>query len=194
MLLCLHRPRRVELVRQLVWNLSRRFTETSPHHSMFWSFKPYIYRYSCINMCTRRTSHWHAHARKSISIFDINICTYIQIFYLYTCILSIYIHIHSMCMDIGAAIPFEENARLAITESYLSCTPNAPLIWRASMHGDVPQQCLAIWFEVVCTWVASSMITCPRELVVLDVKKGALGCLLNLFKICNKHVVWPRNK
>jgi hypothetical protein len=39
------------------------------------------------------------------------------------------------------------------------------------MHGDVPQQCLAIWFEVVCTCVASSMITCPRELVVLDVKK-----------------------
>ena len=143
-------------------------------------------------------THWHAHARKSISIFDINICTYIQIIYLYLYIINIYIyidtHIHSMCMDIGVAIPFEENARLAITENYLPCTPNAPLIWRASMHGDVPQQRLAIWFELVCTWGASGMITCQRELVVLDVKRGALGCLLNLFKICNKHVVWPRNK
>ena len=37
-------------------------------------------------------------------------------------------HIHSMCMDIGVAIPFEENARLAITGNYLPCTPNAPLI------------------------------------------------------------------
>lgn len=40
----------------------------------------------------------------------------------------IYTHIHSMCMDIGVAIPFEENARLAITANYLPCTPNAPLI------------------------------------------------------------------
>ena len=40
----------------------------------------------------------------------------------------IHIDIHSMCMDIGVAIPFEENARLAITENYLPCTPNAPLI------------------------------------------------------------------
>ena len=39
-----------------------------------------------------------------------------------------YTHIHSMCMDIGVAIPFEETARLAITENYLPCTPNAPLI------------------------------------------------------------------
>ena len=33
-----------------------------------------------------------------------------------------------MRMDIGVATPFEENARLAITENYLPCTPNAPLI------------------------------------------------------------------
>ena len=36
-------------------------------------------------------THWHAHARKSISIFDINICTYIQIIYLYLYIIYIYI-------------------------------------------------------------------------------------------------------
>ena len=194
MLLCLHRPRRVELVRRLVWNLSRRFNEASPHHP---SFFIHLHILMNKNVYKENFTHWHAHARKSISIFDINICTYIQISYLYLYI--IYIHIHSMCMDIGAAIPFEENARLAITENYLPCTPNAPLIWRASMHGDVPQQRLAIWFELVCTWGASSMITCQRELVVLvlDVKKvylASLGCLLNLFNICNKHVVWPRNK
>ena len=144
-------------------------------------------------------THWHAHApqvyihlwHKYMYIHTNNLSVLIYYKYIY-----IYIdtHIHSMRMDIGVAIPFEENARLAITENYLPCTPNAPLIWRASMHGDVPQQRLAIWFELVCTWGASGMITCQRELVVLDVKRGALGCLLNLFKICNKHVVWPRNK
>ena len=66
MLLCLHRPRRVELVRQLIWSLLKRFNEASPHHSRFWSFKPYIYRYSCINMCTRRTSHIDTHTHASL--------------------------------------------------------------------------------------------------------------------------------
>ena len=142
-------------------------------------------------------THWHAHARKSISIFDINICTYIQIIYLYLYIINIYIYRYTYSQHV--------HGHWSGHSLWRECTPchhgklpalhpQCSLIWRASMHGDVPQQRLAIWFELVCTWGASGMITCQRELVVLDVKRGALGCLLNLFKICNKHVVWPRNK
>ena len=56
---------------------------------------------------------------------NLSILIYNKYIYIY---IYIHIDIHSMCMDIGVAIPFEENARLAITENYLPCTPNAPLI------------------------------------------------------------------
>lgn len=143
-------------------------------------------------------THWHAHARKSISIFDINICTYIQIIYLYLYIINIYIYRYTYSQHV--------HGHWSGHSLWRECTP--------CHHGKLPAlhpQCSPYLKSEYAWWCPAAT---PGNMVwtclhlgsqrydhmskgacgLRRKKKGALGCLLNLFKICNKHVVWPRNK
>ena len=191
MLLCLNRPRRVELVRRLVWNLWRRFNEASPHHPVFFYIHLHILMRK--HVYKENFTHWHAQARKSISIFDINICTYIQIIYLYLYIINIYTysqHVHGHWSGHSLwreCTPCHQGKLPALNPQ---CSPYLKSEYAWWCPATTP--CNMVW---TCLHLGSQQYDhMSKGACGLRRKKGALGCLLKLFNICNKHVVWPRNK